>query len=61
MMIKPNDSVVSILSNDKSPMIVSEILGNTAYCWKPGWDERRPKAFSVKMLKILDKSSGALA
>ena len=60
-MIKPKDSVISILSNDKSPMIVKDILGNTAYCWKPGWDKRRTKAFSLKTLKIFDESSGAIA
>lgn len=37
-------------------MVVIEVYGDTAYCWKLGWDENRPKPFGINTLKIWDKS-----
>ncbi len=50
--IKPDDKVFSIFDPHREPMIVVEVTGNFAHCWRLGEDENRPKPFGIDTLEI---------
>lgn len=50
--IKPNDKVISVFDPQREPMIVFEVTGGFAHCWKQGWDENRPKPFGLNTLEL---------